>query len=67
MNDYYVNIGAQLAERFEISRWTEHAAFPRQYTNNFTFRIIKEKECSTIVKQIDITKSSAIKDIKLSF
>ena len=67
MNDYYVNIGAKLAAMFNLPGWEPHSAFPRQYINQFTFRIITEKECLALIKQIDISKSSATKDIKSIF
>ena len=64
MNDYYANIGAKLAEKAENVTWKAHAEFPKQASEMFRFRIITEKECLTLIKQIDITKSSAITDIK---
>ena len=63
MNDYYANIGAKLAEKAENVTWKAHAEFPKQASEMFRFRIITEKECLTLIKQIDITKSSAITDI----
>ena len=67
MNDYYVNIGAQLAEKFDNIPWEAHSQFPQEVIERFNFRIITEKECFTLIKQIDITKSSAIKGIKTIF
>ena len=64
MNDYYVSIGGKLAEKIGNNTWKAHSSFPHQVGNNFNFRIITEKECLTLIKQIDISKSSAIKDIK---
>ena len=67
MNEYYVNIGAKLAEKLEQGSWQPHTNFPVQMSDSFSFRIITEKECCTLVKQINISKSSAVKDIKTIF
>ena len=67
MNDYYVNIGTKLAEKSNSDPWRAHPGFPRQTNQNFSFRIITEKECFTLIKQIDISKSSSTKNIKTIF
>ena len=67
LNDYYVNIGDVLAKKFGNQVWKPDISFPRQTVELFNFRIITEKECRTLVKQIDINKSSAIEDVKAVF
>ena len=67
MNDYYANIGAKLAEMVIRPTWKAHAGFPKYHCTRFSFRIITEKECLTLIKQIDISKSSAFSDINTKY
>ena len=67
LNDYYVNIGEVLALKFGNQAWTADPSFPRQNKASFNFRIVTEKECTSLIKQIDVNKSSAIDDIKSIF
>ena len=67
MNDYYVNLGAKLAETVTCPTWKAHAGFPKYQCNRFSFRIVTEKECLTFIKQIDISKSSAFPDINTKY
>ena len=67
LNDYYVNIGEVLAEKFGSNTWNPGANFPSQNMETFNFRIITEKESLSLIKQIDVSKSSAISEIKALF
>ena len=67
MNDYYVNIGETLAIKFGNAPWNPGPTFPTQIRNTFSFRMITEKECQNLIKQIDVSKSSAIDDLKSIF
>ena len=66
MNSYYVDIGAKLAKAFQSTEWVPPTYFPIQ-SNVFSFRLITEKECYTLIKGIDITKSSAVPDINSTY
>ena len=61
------NIGKILASKFGNQIWKPDTSFPRHNHEFFNFRIITEKECMTLIKQIDINKSSAIDNIKAIF
>ena len=67
MNDYYVNIGESLAKKFGNVAWEPYATFPSQTKDSFVLRMITEKECLSLIKQIDVNKSSAIDDLKSIF
>ena len=67
MNDYYVNIREMLAQGFGNDIWRPGLSFPSQPLNSFAFRIITEKECLSLIKEIDVNKSSAIDNIKSIF
>ena len=61
MNNYYVNVGPSLAKEHDIS-WDKTKC--KIKTNaQFTFDIITEIEVNNLVKEIKITKSSAIEGI----
>ena len=47
--------------------WTPDSSFPKNYGERFDFRLITEKECHTLIKQIDVGKSSALDNIKSFF
>ena len=66
MNSYYVDIGIKLAKAFQSREWMPPTYFPIQ-SNVFSFRLITEKECYTLIKGIDITKSSAVPDINSTY
>ena len=61
------NIGESLAKKFGNVAWEPYATFPSQTKDSFVFRIITEKECLSLIKQIDVNKSSAIDDLKSIF
>ena len=67
LNDHYVNIGEVLAEKFGSNTWNPGANFPSQNMETFNFRMITEKESLSLIKQIDVSKSSAISEIKAIF
>ena len=67
LNDYYVSIGSVLAQDFGDNEWKPDFTFPQIREEKFDFRLITEKECLTLIKQIDINKSSALDNIKTIF
>ena len=67
LNDYYVNIGNVLARQFGNVTWSPDSSFPKYFGERFDFRLITEKECHTLIKQIDVSKSSSLDDIKSVF
>ena len=66
MNNYYVNIGSDLAKEFNNNEWRPSNTFPVQH-NKFSFRIITEKECRALIRGIDTTKSSVTTNINSLF
>ena len=67
INGYYANIGSDLAKCIPSAEWKPHLNFTQFPKGGFSFRIITERETSNMVKQIDVSKASAMEGIKSVF
>ena len=61
LNNYYANVGPNLAEKHN-NEWVKDKC-KINVPSSFTFQWVNEMEVKRLVKEIDITKSSAIDDL----
>ena len=63
LNDYYVNIGPSLAQKHKKDWVKEKCKI--QTNSSFNFKWVTEREVQELIKEICITKSSAIENLSM--
>ena len=61
MNSYYINAGPNLAKEFDDT-WTENDC-NIETTGTFSFKLVTEDQIIKLIKNIDISKSSALENL----